>query len=185
MSFNRFAAVLALAFTSAIAAHATPISGQFSLTGSNVTNDGTELNFNPATVHVGTAGTLYGSFVNLLSANEAGKITSPIDYTAYIPNSAAIIFGTKDDRVTFTLTSITEQMVGQFALFTGIGTISTEIAGYDPSAATLLFSTQGDGVTTFSATTTASPVPEPSSLALLGTGILGAVGVARRKLLGA
>ena len=185
MSFNRFAAVLAFAFTSAIAAHATPISGQFSITGSNVTNTGSELDFNPATVRVGTADTLYGSFTQLLSANEAGHITSPIEYSAYIPNSAAIIFGDKDDRVTFTLTSISEQVVGSFALFTGVGTISTDIAGYTSSAATLLFSTQGNGVTTFSATTTASPVPEPSSLALLGTGVLGAAGVARRKFLGA
>jgi hypothetical protein len=39
--------------------------------------------------------------------------------------------------------------------------------------------------TTFSATGTASPIPEPGSLVLLGTGILGLAGVARRKLIGA
>jgi hypothetical protein len=36
--------------------------------------------------------------------------------------------------------------------------------------------------TTFSATGTASPVPEPTSLLLLASGIFGLAGVARRKL---
>lgn len=183
MSLNRFAAVLALALTSVVAAHASPISGQFSITGSNVTDNGTSLSFNPATVRVGTADTLYGSFTTLLSADESGIITSPIDYAAYTPNSASIIFGNAGSQVTFTLSSVTEVTSGSFTNFTGTGVISTDIAGYTSSDATLLFSTQGNGVTTFSATTTASPVPEPSSLALLGSGLLGVAGAARRKFL--
>ena len=40
----------------------------------------------------------------------------------------------------------------------------------------------GFGVGTFSAVDTTSPVPEPSTIALLGTGLLGAAGAIRRRV---
>jgi len=41
--------------------------------------------------------------------------------------------------------------------------------------------TTQNGYTTFSADSTIAPTPEPGSLMLLGTGLLSAAGIARRK----
>jgi hypothetical protein len=58
----------------------------------------------------------------------------------------------------------------------GIGTHTVEIfyADQDQVAASLMFEDNGIAVT--------SPTPEPGSLALLGTGVLGLAGVVRRRM---
>jgi hypothetical protein len=173
---------LAVALIAPVALHATPLTGQFSIDGT-VTNTGTVLNFVPGTAAVGT-GTQTGSFASLLTAGQlltSGPAT--INYTPYVPGSAVFTVGS----LTATLESLvaTNFSLGGATITAFVGDALFTAAGFDTTAGTISFSTQGSGPVTFSATglATASQVPEPSTLALFGTGALGLAGLVSRKLM--
>jgi PEP-CTERM motif len=159
--------------------HADPLmTGQFSIQGT-VQNVGTTLEFSPATLMTG-AGTQTGTFATLLFDGEgfAGGNTS-ITYNPYIADSAQFFLG----PLTLTLESLNEMTVGSTLNFSGVLDISA--TGFADTLANLTFSTQASGPTQFVATAvvpTAPSVPEPSSMALFGSGAIGLAGFAERKL---
>jgi hypothetical protein len=171
---------LAAALVSApIALHAdTLMTGQFTLQGT-VQNVGTTLQFDPANLFTGT-GTQTGTFATLLFDHEGvSGGTVNITYNPYVTDSGFFFIG----PLTIMLDTLNETTVGTTLDFSGVATLSA--AGFLNTLANYSFSTNATGASQFSATAivpTAPSVPEPSSLTLFATGVLGIAGSIANKL---
>ena len=152
----------------------TMMTGQFSIQGT-LTDTGTSLLISSAVIE---SGTQTGSFATLLSDGEGVFGTSPsISYTSYMSGDEMLFVG----PLTADLESFTKTGTGVFA-----GTVLLSAAGFDNTTANFVLTTTEDkgGSDEYTAVTTIpSSVPEPSTLALLGTGILGLASMVRSKLL--
>ena len=192
---RRLIVLSALAISSVAFAHADTISGFFSANGTDSFTTST-ITFNSGQV----AGTINGSFAAYLTdGNPITFAPGPLPYSNGFnvapPNTTLFSTSEGGETFTYTIKDYTAMYLtgggcmngGSCLNATGDGffTATGPLSGTSGNA-TFIFTTQyapgqsSPVVTTFSASTSAPAVPEPASLALVGSGILGLAGFARR-----
>jgi len=200
---KRLAALTVLAVGSTFAAHAAQITGTISILGNDSFTPSTITFINPAQIG-GGPGANTGTFSVLTNGNAVTMFpTFPsgaaLPYTlGNNPVPPALtpleVMTTSEAGITFdyfmtnynasTVTNVPGCLNATCLSFTGMGFFTA--TGFDQTPGTFTFTTQetnGQTSTTFSASAISSPIPEPASLALVGSGLLGAVGLIRRRFI--
>ena len=161
-------------------AAAAPITGQLSLSGTDSFTS-TSIDF----TGLADIDTSTGSFASVLGTCD--NCVTMNDFTSTSTNF--VVYTDLGNDVSLTLSSVVFDFESgsPFDTLEITGTGTATLTGFDPTPGSFSLTTQGTsgetstGEFTFSATTIATPVPEPASLAIFGSALVGFAWVARRR----